>query len=122
MKNIYKRILLFSLFCIPTRYIFMHLSRKYENKYSKYFILIALLFSISQFYLYINDLRKTGVEVFGADIWWNQLRPIHGVLYLLFCIYTYKKQKHAYIPLLVDIIIGIIGFILYHLFLNYKEQ
>ena len=92
----------------------MYLSRKYADEYSKYFVLTALLFSMSQFYLYINDLRKTGIEVFGADIWWNQLRPIHGMLYLLFCIYTYKNQDHAYIPLLVDIIIGIISFILYH--------
>jgi len=59
------------------------------NIYGNYFIFIALLFSLGQFYLYINDLRKTGIEVFGIKIWWNQLRPVHGVLYLLFSIYMY---------------------------------
>jgi len=114
MKNIYKRIFLFSFLCIPTRFMFMYLSDKYAESYSHYFILVALLFSIAQFYLYITDSRKTGIEVFGADIWWNQLRPVHGMLYLLFCVYTYKKQNHAYIPLLIDIITAIIAFILYH--------
>ena len=27
------------------------------------------------------NLRKTGLEVFGDKIWWNNLRPIHGILY-----------------------------------------
>ena len=114
MKDIYKRILLFTFLCIPTRFLFMYLSRKYQNIYGKYFIFVALLFSLAQFYLYINDLRKTGIEVFGADIWWNQLRPVHGVLYLLFSIYMYKDYEYAYIPLLLDIIIGIVSFTLYH--------
>jgi len=92
----------------------MYLSNHYAKDYSQYFVLIALLFGIAQFYLYITDSRKTGIEVFGADIWWNQLRPVHGMLYLLFCVYIYKKQNHAYIPLLIDIVIAIIAFVLYH--------
>ena len=60
------------------------------------------------------DLRKTGTEVFGADIWWNEIRPIHSMLYLLFCIYMYKKNEYAYLPLLLDLIIGIVSFTLYH--------
>ena len=114
MNSFYKRILLFSFLCIPTRFAFMYLSKVYSNMYSNYFIFLALVFSIMEFYIYLTDSRKTGAEVFGNDIWWNELRPIHAILYLLFCIYTYKKNHYAYIPLLIDIIIGIIAFILYH--------
>ena len=32
----------------------------------------------------LGDYRKTGKEVFGSKIWWNDLRPVHASLYILF--------------------------------------
>ena len=64
------------------------------------------------------------IEVFGADILLNNIRPVHGILYLLFSIYMYKGYEYAYIPLLLDIIIGIVSFTLSHIiglnFINFN--
>jgi hypothetical protein len=46
------------------------------------------------------------------------LRPIHGILYLLFAFYAIKCDKNAWIFLLIDVIIGLISFLIFHLFIE----
>ena len=75
-------------------------------------------FSLGFIYLYLMDLRKTGLEVFNRKIWWNDLRPIHGVLYLLFFMYSIKKKQYSWIILLIDVIIGLTSF----LYFNYVSN
>ena len=56
-------------------------------------------------YLYINDLRQ--IKGFtGGKVWWNNYRPLHAVLYLLFALYAIKKKPFAWIVLLIDALIG----------------
>ena len=65
--------------------------------------------------IFITGIRSTGAEVFGGKIWWNNLRPIHAILYATFGYLAYNKSKSAYKPLVLDAIIGLISFVIYHL-------
>ena len=75
---------------------------------------IGLILGISFLTIYYYNLRKTGIEVFGNKIWWNDIRPIHGVLYLIFAYLAINKNKNAWIVLLIDVIFGLIMFINHH--------
>ena len=57
---------------------------------------------------------NNGDEVFGNKIWWNLLRPIHGILYLLFAYNALNKNNNSWIYLMIDVIIGLIRFLIYH--------
>ena len=114
MKDIQKRFLLFLLLCIPIRIIFVLVAKTINKKYLPYGGYIGLIISIGFAYIYIFDKRKTGNETFGKKIWWNNLRPIHSLLYLIFAYLAINKEKTAYIPLLFDVIIGLISFLIYH--------
>mgnify|MGYP006137307829 FL=1 len=114
MKDIQKRFLLFLLLCLPIRIIFVLVAKTINKKYLPYGGYIGLIISIGFAYIYIFNKRKTGNETFGKKIWWNNLRPIHSLLYLIFAYLAINKKKTAYIPLLFDVIIGLISFLIYH--------
>jgi hypothetical protein len=113
MTNIQKRFLLFLLGCIPTRLLFMYLA-KTKLHLLPYLGYIALLIGIGFMYIYLTNSRTTGPEVFGDKIWWNHLRPIHSILYLLFAYYAINKKNYAWIFLAIDITIGLFAFLLFH--------
>ena len=114
MNEIKKRFLLFLGLCIPSRIAIIFLSKNIKEKYLQYLSLLSLLVALGFMSIYIFDLRKTGFEVSNSLIWWNNLRPIHGVLYLLFSLYAFKKKKFSYMILILDVIIGIISFFVHH--------
>jgi hypothetical protein len=75
---------------------------------------LSILPAIGFFYLFFTVSRQTGAEVFGDKIWWNDLRPLHGLLYFLFAYNAINGNKSAWIYLLVDVIIGLISFTTFH--------
>ena len=75
---------------------------------------LALLPAIGFIYIYMTDSRQTGPEVFGDKIWWNNLRPIHGLLYSLFAYNAITGNKNAWIYLLVDVVFGVLMFLVHH--------
>ena len=104
------------IICIIIRFILVLLA-KYVNKNILQILgYISLIQAIGFIYLYLFDKRKTGFEIFGDKIWWNKLRPIHGILYLLFAIYAIKKEDFAWIPLLIDVLLGIIFYVIKYYF------
>ena len=113
MNNIQKRFLLFSL-CIIVRIILVLLAYYLDKKYVYYMSFPTLLISLGFFTIYFGNLRDTGSEVLGSKIWWNNLRPIHGLNYLLFAYLAFTKNQYSYIPLSFDVIIGVIAFLIYH--------
>ena len=114
MNTIQKRFLAFLLLCIPVRIGFVFIAKKVDIKYLPYLGYLAILPAIGFAYIYIFGKRKTGGETFGQKIWWNNLRPLHSILYFIFAYLALKKSNNAYIPLLLDVIIGLISFIIYH--------
>lgn len=114
MNNIQKRFLLFLLGCIPTRLIIVYLAKNVSPLYLPILGYLALLPAIGFFYLYFSGTRQTGAEVFGDKIWWNNLRPIHGILYTLFAYNAIIGNASAWLYLLVDVLFGLISFLIFH--------
>ena len=115
MNNLLKRHFLFIFGCIMTRVFLVYLSKNLNGENLKYMGFLGLIPAIGFSYIYLTGSRKTGGEVFGSRIWWNSLRPLHASLYFLFAFLAINKNKNAYIPLLVDINIGLFAFLSYHL-------
>lgn len=112
-----KRMALFLIGCMGTRLTLVWFAYSYPS-ILWYMGLIALIPAIGFFVIYFGGLRKTGAEVFGESIWWNHLRPVHGLLYLLFAYLAlnkaYNLQQHAWKVLLLDTIIGLVAFVHHH--------
>ena len=79
MNTIQKRFLLFLIGCIGSRSLLVYLAKTTNKTFLMYMGYLALLPAIGFFYLFLTGTRKTGAEVFGDIIWWNYLRPIHGL-------------------------------------------
>lgn len=114
MNTIQKRFLLFLIGCIGTRLMFVYIAKHINVNYLPYMGGIALLPAIGFMYIYIFGARKTGAEVFGEKIWWNDLRPLHATLYFVFAIMAIQKNKRAWILLLIDVLVGLVSFLMFH--------
>jgi len=109
-----KRIILFLFGCILTRLILVYIAKNVNDDYLSYLGYLAIIPAFVWLYLYFGNKRKTGPEVFGQSIWWNNLRPVHSILYLCFAYSAINKNRNSYIYLLIDVIIGFLSFIVYH--------
>ena len=118
MNTIQKRFLLFLFGCIGTRTLFVFLAKNANKTYLQYMGYLSILPAIGFFYLFFTGSRKTGAEVFGDKIWWNNLRPIHGLMYSLFAYYAINGNPFAWIYLLIDVIIGLASFLIFHYYSN----
>ena len=105
------RVLLFLIGCIGTRAAITYVAYKASPDILQYLGYVALLPAIGFFVIYFKGLRKTGAEVFGEQIWWNNLRPIHGMLYTLFAVSAITQQPHAWMWLLADVLFGLASYI-----------
>ena len=114
MNNIKQRMLMFLIGCIGVRSIFVVIAKYINTNYLKYLGFLALLPAIGFMYIYLTGSRTTGREVFGDKIWWNNLRPIHSILYFLFAYNAIIGNKQAWIYLMVDVLFGLISFLIYH--------
>ncbi len=114
MNNIQKRFLLFLIGCIGTRLFLVYLAKTVTTKYLNLLGYLALIPAIGFTYIYLTDSRKTGAEVFGDKIWWNNLRPIHAMLYGIFALSAITEIKFSWIFLLMDVIFGLISFLWHH--------
>ena len=84
MNNLQKRFLMFLVGCIGVRSLFVIIAKYINTKYLKYLGYLALLPAFGFIYIYLTGSRKTGAETFGEKIWWNNLRPIHSILYFFY--------------------------------------
>ena len=109
-----KRFLLFLLLCIPARLGLTALAKFIPLNYLPVMGVVYLVIGVSFLYLNLFNKRLTGVETGGDVIWWNDLRPVHGFLAIIFAILAISKVRDAWIVLLVDTLIGLIAFLVYH--------
>ena len=116
MNTIQERFLLFLFGCIGTRSLLVYLAKNSSILYLKYMGYLALLPAIGFMYLFLSGSRTSGAETFGAKIWWNKLRPIHGLLYFLFAYNAIIGNQTAWKYLLVDVIFGLISFLTFHFY------
>jgi len=105
---------MFLLGCIIVRLAIAYLAKKIDPKYLPLMGKIALIPAIGLLYIYFTGSRKTGAEVFGEEIWWDDLRIVHAGFYLIFSCYAHQKKEFSYVPLLCDALFGLGSFLVHH--------
>ena len=106
-----KRLLLFLIGCIGARTILAYVAKS-SPTLLPYLGIITLAIGLGLFYYYFTGKRTKGP--FGDKIWWNDLRPIHGIFYSLFAYNAIIGNKNAWMYLLIDVIIGLLSFLIFH--------
>jgi hypothetical protein len=114
MNDIKKRFLLFLIGCIGTRLLFVYAAKNVGPKLLPYMGYLALIPAIGFTYIYMTGSRTTGLETFGQKIWWNNLRPLHAILYGLFAFSAIKGNSGSWKILLLDVFIGLVSFLVHH--------
>lgn len=111
------RLLRFLIGCIGTRLFIVYLA---ATKLELLPIMgkISLLPFIGFITIYLFGLRKTGIEVDGNVIWWNNLRPLHGLLFLLFAYFAINKNKKSWVILFTDTFVGLFSFLIHYKFIK----
>ena len=98
--------------CIPIRLLIVYLVYRWSRVaiFMQIASVIAAVLSMSFFVLFFTKKRETGPEVCNGPIWWNNLRPFHAIAYLTFAILANidTLAQYAYIPLLIDVVVGIV--------------
>lgn len=113
MTDEQKSMTLFLVGCIPARLLLTYVSYvSYID--TKYIGVVCLFISIGFIMNYVFGLRKTGAETFGQPIWWNNLRPVHGFLYMAAAYCAFYSKENVWKILLLDTIIGFIAFLIHH--------
>lgn len=103
----------FLMKCLSVRILLAIISKYIPLDYLPYAGYLALLPFIGFTYIYLSGSRQNKGFA-GGKVWWNNYRPIHGILYLLFALYAIKKKPFAWIILLVDALIGLIAWSIHH--------
>ena len=99
--------LVYWLGCIPTRIIITLSVYKKLVDY-RVFAVFASFISLGFLSIWMFGLRKAPMESNGIN-WWNFARPIHGILWGASAILVFSgNYEHAYIPILMDTILGIV--------------
>lgn len=115
MLSIYQRILFFLLLCIPIRSLAVFISYKYQHKMiTKALAFIYLIIGINMMIMFQFNLRQDAPEG-GGKTWWNNIRPLHSLLYIMFAIFVFINKDYSYMFLLGDVILGLLVFILHHI-------
>jgi hypothetical protein len=106
------RILLFLFGCMTVRIGLVLLAKYLPTNYLKYMRIITLIIGLGFTYIYLFGHFKSNPKIggFGGPVWWNELRIIHGLLYILFTISS-LFYNNSWIILAIDTLIGFISFI-----------
>ena len=114
MNNLQKRFLLFLFGCIGSRLAIAYFAKTISLQYLPILGYLALLPAAGFAYIFATGSRQTGGEVFGEKIWWNNLRPIHAILYALFAYYAIMQKTWAWKFLFADVMLGLAAFLAFH--------
>jgi hypothetical protein len=114
LSNLQKRILLFLTGCLGSRLALVYAAKTAGPAMLEVLGALAILPAAGFFYIYLTGARKTGAEVFGDRIWWNHLRPFHGFLYATFAVLALFHVPHAWMVLLLDVLVGAAAFVHHH--------
>ena len=99
--------------------ILYYYKEKYKNIIDKNINVIIVIIpqmiirNSAKAYLYFNKLRMHAVES-GGETWWSEFRVLHAVLYLCATIYAFQGKRIAWIPLAIDVVIGLLLFLNNH--------
>ena len=98
---------LFIFGCIPVRILLAYFTKQLSPNKLKMLGFVLLAMGLGFLYLYFTNGRLTAPEA-GGVTWWSRFRIIHGVLYTVAAILALKGNRNAWIPLALDVIVGIL--------------
>jgi hypothetical protein len=111
--NLQKTLLTFLYGCMPARLLIAFIAFLLNKPLLRIMGYLAFIPVIGFLYLFFTGTRnKTGA--FGEKIWWISLRPVHALLYFLFAYNAIKGNRGAYVYLLADALLGLVGFLYVH--------
>jgi hypothetical protein len=102
---------IFLLLCLPARYLLARYTSTVPDAHTTILGAALAAVGIAFLYLFLSDSRLNAPEAGGSGTWWNRLRPIHGLLYLLggiLLIAGYPKQ-YAATCLWIDLLVGAVA-------------
>ena len=76
---------------------------------------LAIFPAIGFMLIYIFKLRQTGPEVSGELIWWDELRPLHALLWGTFAYLALKSNLNAWKVLMTDTMVGFFSFVIHYM-------
>jgi len=101
------RQLMFLIGCIGSRTALTYIAYS-KPEYLQGMSIIAGIIAMGFLSIYMFGLRKTGIEVSGEIIWWNDFRPLHALLWGLFAYFARKQSSNAWKLLGLDTLIGLV--------------
>ena len=108
-------VIAFLLFCIPARILIAMGSQFIPDSYLMFYAGFLLLIGLSFIYLFFTNTRLDAPEA-GGKTWWANYRIIIGALYIAAAVYAFQgKRDLIWIPLAMDILFGIVIFVIKHL-------
>jgi hypothetical protein len=93
--------------CMGARMGLVYLAYVAPMRYLRHLGALALVVATGFAMIYINGWRKTGIEVDGGRIWWNNLRPMHAALWFLFALLALCGNRFAWVVLFADALLGL---------------
>ena len=115
-----KRLILFLVGCMGSRVALVWIAKNYPRVLF-YMGIMAVCISFGFMYIWVNGLRKTGIETLGEKIWWNDLRPLHSILWGIFAVMAFQGNQNAWMVLLLDVTIGFLAWLNHRMILvNFK--
>jgi hypothetical protein len=117
------RALTFLFGCILLRIIIAYLAYLAGKNTNKLYLslmgVVAIFIALGFLIIYFNgsETADKQLEIWDDDkvMWWNQLRLIHGALYLFFFVSAAIYQSpQSYLFLVVDVSLGLLFWILHH--------
>ena len=100
----------FLLGCIPLRVAIALLPLYVSKNTLTYYSIPLFAIAISFLFLYFTHGRQHAFEAGGAT-WWANYRLLHGLLYLAAAIYAFNQSRTAWIPLTIDVFLGLALFV-----------
>jgi len=112
-----KRFLMFLIGCIGTRSLLAYVSKTINIDNLPYLGYLGLVIGISFVYIFVFGSESADKQLEWAGdkkVWWNDLRIVHGLNYLIFGILAIQKVNYAWIVIAIDTLIGLIAWLFHH--------
>ena len=108
------RIAIFLKLCIGTRALFAYIAKIIPNEHLHYIGYLALVPAIYLSYAYLTDHDVLEIGKFGGVIWWNDLRPIHSMLYFTIAYLAITGNTNTWKVVVFDTFLGLLAFSIHH--------
>jgi hypothetical protein len=114
MNKLQELFLYFLIGCIGARLILVYVAKITDTEYLPYLGILGLFPAFGFSYIYFFNGRKSKKGAFDEDIWWDDIRPLHILLWFLFSISAFLRKQYAWIFLLTDVTVGLVAFLTHH--------